>query len=280
MAKIRNEDFLFTTGRIRSLERELLGRERMERMIDAKTDEDALKILYDCGYQEVLSSEPSLEDALARFRRELYVSLESYIPVPDVLDVFRLKYDFHNIKTAVKAAARGYDAAARLYIDAGTVPIKILLLSVPDGKNPAVPAPLNEAIAAASDTLARTGDPQLVDFELDRAMFVLPGARAQETGSTIFSPVMWRFARTSRTCARFPVRVVWGADATSAFCALGRGDCRAGEALDAAEDVASALYSGLLSAAAAAAAAAGAEMSPSTDSATTHLWRISATRSS
>ena len=112
MAKIRNEDFLFTTGRIRSLERELLGRERMERMIDAKTDEDALKILYDGGYQELLAAEPSLEKALSRFRRELYESLETYIPVPAVLDVFRFKYDFHNIKTAVKAAARNSDQGA------------------------------------------------------------------------------------------------------------------------------------------------------------------------
>ena len=94
MAKIRNEDFLFTTGRIRSLERELLGRERIERMIDAKTDEDALKILYDCGYQEVLSSEPSLEDALARFRRELYVSLESYIPCSRRFGRFSLEIRF------------------------------------------------------------------------------------------------------------------------------------------------------------------------------------------
>ncbi len=73
MAKIRTEDFLFTTGRIRSLERELLNHERMERMINAKTDDEALKILlHDCGYQEALSSEQDLEDALSRFRRELY----------------------------------------------------------------------------------------------------------------------------------------------------------------------------------------------------------------
>lgn len=259
MAKIRNEDFLFTTGRIRSLERELLGRERIERMIDAKTDEDALKILYDCGYQEVLSSEPSLEDALARFRRELYVSLESYIPVPDVLDVFRLKYDFHNIKTAVKAAARGYDAA-RLYIDAGTVPIKILLLSVPDGKNPAVPAPLNEAIAAASDTLARTGDPQLVDFELDRAMFVCQARVARETGSDFLSGYVALSADAANLRALSRARRMGRGRDLLRFALSDEGTVAPEKLLDAAEDALPSLYSGLLSAAAAA-AAAGAEMS-------------------
>ena len=186
MAKIRTEDFLFTTGRIRSLERELLNHERMERMINAKTDDEALKILHDCGYQEALSSEQDLEDALSRFRRELYSSLERYVPVPAVINVFRLRYDFHNIKTAIKASARNYDAAA-LYIDAGTVPIKLLLLSIPDGKNPAVPAEINEAIASASDLLARTSDPQLVDFLLDCAMFSCQAKTAHEAGSEFLS---------------------------------------------------------------------------------------------
>ncbi len=259
MAKIRNEDFLFTTGRIRSLERELLGRERMERMIDARTNEDALKILYDCGYQEVLSAEPSLEDALSRFRRELYGSLESYLPVPAVLDVFRLKYDFHNIKTAIKAAARDYDAS-RLYIDAGTVPIKVLLLSVPDGKSPAVPSEMNAAIASAADTLARTGDPQLVDFELDRAMFASQAKVARETGSEFLAGYVKLSADAANLRALSRARRMGRGRDLLRFALSDEGSVAPEKLLDASEDALPALYSGLLSPAASA-AAAGAEMS-------------------
>ncbi len=259
MAKIRKEDFLFTTGRIRSLERELLGRERMERMIDAKTDEDALKILYDCGYQEVLAAEPNLEDALSRFRCELYTSLERYIPVPAVLDVFRLKYDFHNIKTAIKAAARQYEAA-RLYIDAGTVPLKLLLLSIPDGKNPAVPEQINAAIESAADTLARTGDPQLVDFELDRAMFSCQAKAAQDTGSTFLAGYVKLCADIANLRALSRARRMGRGRDLLRFALSNEGTVAPEKLLDASEDILPALYSGLLSAAASA-AASGAEMS-------------------
>lgn len=259
MAIIRKEDFLFTTGRIRSLERELLGRERMERMIGAKTDEEALKVLYDCGYQEVLATEPNLERALSRFRRELYISLESYVPVPAVLDVFRLKYDFHNIKTAIKAAARHYDAA-KLYIDAGTVPVKLLLLSIPDGKNPAVPAEMNTVIASSSDTLARTGDPQLVDFELDRAMFSCQAKIAQETGSTFLAGYVKLLADIANLRTLSRVRRMGRGRDLLRFALTDEGTVAPGKLLDVPEDQLPSLYTGTLSAAAAA-AASGKEMS-------------------
>ena len=152
-----------------------------------------------------------------------------------------MKYDFHNIKTAVKAAARGYDAA-RLYIDAGTVPIKILLLSVPDGKNPAVPAPLNEAIAAASDTLARTGDPQLVDFELDRAMFVCQARVARETGSDFLSGYVALSADAANLRALSRARRMGRGRDLLRFALSDEGTVAPEKLLDAAEDALPSLY--------------------------------------
>ena len=53
MAKIKDTDYLFLSTRIRALERNLLTRERMERMLDAQTAGDAVKVLAECGYPEV-----------------------------------------------------------------------------------------------------------------------------------------------------------------------------------------------------------------------------------
>ncbi len=189
-----------------------------------------------------------------------------------------MKYDFHNIKTAVKAAARGYDAA-RLYIDAGTVPIKILLLSVPDGKNPAVPAPLNEAIAAASDTLARTGDPQLVDFELDRAMFVCQARVARETGSDFLSGYVALSADAANLRALSRARRMGRGRDLFALCPLGRGNRRAGEASGRRRGRASVALPGFCPRRRQRQPRAR-KCRPSTDSATTRLWRIFARRSS
>ena len=259
MAKIKSEDFLFTTGRIRSLERGLLGRERIERMIEAKTDEDALKVLQDCGYQEALNAEPDLESGLSRFRRELYESFGQSIPVPAVLDVFRLKYDFHNIKTAVKAAAQGYDAS-RLYIDAGTIPVKRLLAAVPDGKDPEIPEEIGAAISEAAETLARTGDPQQVDFDLDRAMFARQAKIASETGSEFLSGYVKLSADAANLRALARARRLGRGRDLLRFALSAEGSVPTEKLLDAAEEDLPTLYRGAL-ASAAAAAANGEEMS-------------------
>ena len=259
MAKIKGEDFLFTTGRIRSLERELLGRERMERMIDAKTDEDALKVLQDCGYQEALNAEPELESALSRFRRELYESFGQSIPVPAVLDVFRLKYDFHNIKTAIKAAAQNYDAS-RLYIDAGTIPVKRLLAAIPDGKDPEIPEEIGTAIAEAAETLARTGDPQQVDFDLDRAMFARQAKIAKETGSEFLIDYVKLSADASNLRSLSRARRLGRGRDLLRFALTPEGTVPADKLLDASEEDLPGLFQGPL-APAASAAAGGAEMS-------------------
>ncbi len=253
MAKIKSEDFLFITGRIRSLERGLLGRERLERMIEAKTDEDAVKILQDCGYQEALNAEPDLESALSRFRRELFESFGTSIPVPAVLDVFRLKYDFHNIKTAIKAAAVDYDAS-RLYIDAGTIPVKRLLAAIPDGKDPEIPAEIGAAIAEASETLARTGDPQMADFDLDRAMFARQARIAVETGSEFLLGYVRLCADASNLRSLSRARRLGRGRDILRFALSKEGTVETEKLLDAAQEDLPGLFPGALSAAANAAA--------------------------
>ena len=49
--KLKDTDFLYISTRLRSMENRLLSRERMERMLEARTDEDAAKVLSECGYK-------------------------------------------------------------------------------------------------------------------------------------------------------------------------------------------------------------------------------------
>lgn len=58
---------------------------------------------------------------LATARAETFQELSTAAPDPRVVDVFRLKYDYHNAKVLVKAEAMGIDAG-RLLLDGGRVP--------------------------------------------------------------------------------------------------------------------------------------------------------------
>ena len=53
MPKIKDTDYLFLSTRIKSMERNLLNGERLERMLEARTPEDAAKVLTECGWPDM-----------------------------------------------------------------------------------------------------------------------------------------------------------------------------------------------------------------------------------
>ena len=51
--KIKDTDYLFLSTRVRALETQMLTRDRMEQMLEAKVPEDAASVLLDCGYGDI-----------------------------------------------------------------------------------------------------------------------------------------------------------------------------------------------------------------------------------
>ena len=183
MSRQKDTDYLFISTRLRALEGKLLTRERMERMLEARSDDDAAKVLIECGYEglEPLSSS-NLEQSLKQRREETFSELGELAPDSRIVDVFRLKYDYHNIKTIVKCAATGQDPQ-RLLIDAGRIPAQELWEALRKDEPEDLPEALLDAAQQARDVLAATKDPQKSDFVLDRAYYGELTALAGETGS-------------------------------------------------------------------------------------------------
>lgn len=184
MAKYKDTDYLGISTRIRAMENQMLTQERMERMLEAKSDDEAARVLAECGYSGL---EPLTEESLTRSltaqRTEVFADLYAHSPNPALVDVFRIKYDYHNAKTAIKAAATG-QSAERLLIDAGRVEAQKLLDAVMSGEYRGLPDTLRAAISEATDVLGATQDPQLADFVLDRAYYADMLASAKASGSS------------------------------------------------------------------------------------------------
>lgn len=183
MTTIKDTDYLFLTTRIRALERSLLTRERIERMLDAPTTADAAKVLAECGYPEMEEISVDGVNAILAQKRELTYE-DLYLAAPDrnIIDVFKIKYDYHNAKVLLKAEARGIDADY-LLVDTGRVPPATLREGIRSSDLRGLPGSLADAIAQARETLGATGDPQLSDFILDRAYFTDLFALARQCGS-------------------------------------------------------------------------------------------------
>ena len=160
-SKWKDTDYLFISTRLRALESKMLTRERMERMLEARSNEDAVKVLAECGYDglEPLTS-ASLEQSLKKSREETFAELAELSPNGRIVDVFRMKYDYHNAKALVKCAATGEDPA-RLLMDAGRVAPDEFRDAIRKGELGELPKALQTAIPQAQDVLSSTGDPQL-----------------------------------------------------------------------------------------------------------------------
>lgn len=168
MTKRRKDtDYLFLSARIRSLERNLLTAQRLEQLLQAPSAESCSQLLSDLGYDPI-RDEATLQASLKKQREDVFAELERFMPEKELLDVFRIKYDYHNIKVLLKAP----EGAERLLMDAGTIPAGDLQRQYADGGSwQFLPGDMAAAAEKAAQLLAETGSAQRSDCVLDRACF-------------------------------------------------------------------------------------------------------------
>lgn len=172
---------------LRAREAKLLSRDALERML-GESFADACRAAAEAGYADMTGMDTAgISAALERRRSEELAELRDMIPDEALPRFFALPYDCHNAKVLVKSGG-DRDAAERLFSGAGTYSLDELweVYSSDDGDG-ALPPLLAEAIRSARGVLARTGNPQLADFQLDRACFALLRALAGETGRPYFT---------------------------------------------------------------------------------------------
>lgn len=183
MPKLKDTDYLTISTRIRAMENRLLTRERMGRMLDARDNAEAAKILTECGYGELSALTPKdLEALLGDVRKRTYADLATMTPDSNLLDVFRIKYDYHNAKVLLKAEAVGADPV-RLMSGGGRYQPNLLREAYAKGELKNCTDAFRAAVRHAKESLAASGDPQLADFILDRAYYGELTAAARESGS-------------------------------------------------------------------------------------------------
>ena len=182
--KVKDTEYLMLSSMLRAREAGMLTRERMDRMLSAPSYQEAAKLLCDCGYEDMSAcSLEGVNDALTRRRSEVFAEMAKMSPHSEVVDIFRVKYDYHNLKALVKAKAMGVDAG-HILSECGRVEAGKLAQCVSEeGGLSSLPQDMAEAYTEAVSVLTRTGNPPLADFELDRRYFALIGELAAENGS-------------------------------------------------------------------------------------------------
>jgi V/A-type H+-transporting ATPase subunit C len=165
----------------------MLSRERIERMLDAASFGEAAKIAAECGYPDMSDFDVfEIEAALARQRAKIYEELSKQDGVRAVVDLFRMKYDFHNVKALVKAFAVG-GSASGILSDCGRVSKGAIADAVHGEGGSELLEGIRQAVDMATSALARTANPQLSDIETDRIYFAGMLSHAEATKNTFIT---------------------------------------------------------------------------------------------
>ena len=168
---INKEDYLYISSLLRAREPRMLSREKAERMLDAPGFEDAAKMLTDSGYEDMSQmTVKQIEDALSQRRVRVFHELETLVPDAAALDLFRLKYDYHNIKVLIKADAM-FQNDASLLSASGRIAPETVQRKFNEDRLRDLPGELGHAAEEAKALLSRSANPQLSDFLLDKAYF-------------------------------------------------------------------------------------------------------------
>ena len=127
-----------------------------------------------------------MDAALSEAREALLADLGGSAPDAGFIDIFKLKYDYHNAKALVKGEALGWDGEriGRLLMPGGRWSSEKLLDGYQKSGLEGCTETFRLAVNRAREVLAASGDPQQADFVLDRACYEELTALAKATGSS------------------------------------------------------------------------------------------------
>jgi V/A-type H+-transporting ATPase subunit C len=173
MARVKQEDYAYATARIRAREPKLLSRSRLERLFEIKDYSDAVRIMVESGYSNEQadsrkSGAENLDDILSAELAKTYDLICEMIPDPQVLNLFRKRYDYLNAKLILKAEALKLEVRETLS-ELGTIEPGKLLKSISGRKLSDLPEIFSEAITESLEVFNASGDPQMIDFIMDKA---------------------------------------------------------------------------------------------------------------
>ncbi|HZJ83269.1 MAG TPA: V-type ATPase subunit, partial [Clostridia bacterium] len=148
--------YAYSAAHIFALEKKLLGRDRVERMVEASDAGAALRVLaeteYAAGISE-LSGPHDYEMLLSAEIKRIYDFFQTISPNPEVTNLFFLKYDFHNIKVLLKSQYLGKEHEELLVEEGGNLSLDLLKTAIKEEDYTLLPDYMGNAIERIKESM-------------------------------------------------------------------------------------------------------------------------------
>ncbi len=164
--------YAYSVARIKALETRLLDKGQFDRMINASSGEEALKILSESDYASALAELADIHDfetVLASELKDTFNLVMKISPIPELIAMIALRYDIHNLKVLFKAKYLGIKSD--LLIPVGTYDLAKLEQAVNEDNFIYFQDKLRRAAVKITEDFMVNRDPQVIDLILDRALY-------------------------------------------------------------------------------------------------------------
>jgi len=173
------EEYAFANGNIKALEKGLLNKDILDRMIKSSDIVSALKILTESDlndYSFDLNNPSDFENSLNQELLHTYDIIKSISQVSTfnfLYFTFASKYDFLNIKILIKSKYLKKEFSNDLISPIGTIDIEKLKLAIRDEKYEDIPDSFEFLIKKTFSEYNKFKDPEIIDFVLDRERYIM-----------------------------------------------------------------------------------------------------------
>ena len=168
--------YVYAVARLRGMENHILDPAFFSRLIDSAGIDDALKALGETSYSQWLTGSAKFDKAIDAELLATCEELEKFVPDKELIDLFRLPYDFHNVKVLLKGLfkVRGGELDGRRYdllSKMGTIDTEELTNAIETEEYGFLPYGLTDIIPQCWQLWDTTKNAQAVELLLDHQMY-------------------------------------------------------------------------------------------------------------
>lgn len=171
-----NLNYAFAVANIRSLEKKLVTQNQLERIIDAPDASAFFEALADSAYGKhfSLTNQPecfqTIIDAELSNCKKVLIRITPYF---NQLDWLWLKYDFLNLKLAIKHQLAGKESMIKEFNNLGNLKPQNIISYLKTQEKSILPGHIAQAIAETLKLYEQTKSPSIIDEYLDKLYFKL-----------------------------------------------------------------------------------------------------------
>ena len=170
--RVLDTKYAYALGVIRAREVRLLTKKRFEELLSTESVGELMAALHDTDYGQFFRniSKSQVEEALHTAKIALYNDIGKIIADDEIMEVLRVKYDFHNIAVLLKGKIAEEDFTGKCS-SLGSIPVSKLDGIFKEEKYGHLPGYLQQAVKKGIDVYyANEHNPQRLSFAVDSIM--------------------------------------------------------------------------------------------------------------